>query len=108
MARDLAAKVPMYVPRKGLVIGIITESASFTASNKTELDAWIPSEGAPNTWVYETGPAVSDGVEGPAMFNVGRENYVIVDLQTMVIDSVVAGGTAAQARFEMLLPPPPG
>ena len=99
----------MFAPRRGLLIGIVTEGANpSNASNKTELDAWIPSENAPNTWVYENGPLRLDGVEGPAEFNVGRDNYVIVDLQTMVIDSIQSGETAAVNRFNTLLPPPPG
>ena len=42
------------------------------------------------------------------MFNIGRENYVIVDLQTMVIDSINAGESAALNRWNAILPPPSG
>jgi hypothetical protein len=56
-------------------------------ATKAELDAWVQSEGAPNTWVHEANAAtLADGIEG--FYNVGRETYFIIDLSTMKVTAV--------------------
>jgi hypothetical protein len=99
----LATKAGTVVPRGGLIFGIIVESADVSlSSNKTELDAWITSEDAPNTWVFEAGPTPADGVEG--MFNQGRETYPIINLSNMKIESIFHDEAQALAHLSALLP----
>ena len=86
-----------------MIFGIVTEGNNpINASNKTELDAWVQSEAAPNTWVVEAGPLAADGVEG--LFNQGRETYPLIDLSTMKIVSIDFSEATAVNHLKARLP----
>jgi hypothetical protein len=83
----LAAKVKSttVVAKGGLIFGALTEGAaldSAIAATKTELDAWVKTESAPNTWAIESTPMVE------SYFNEGRETYFIIDLSTMKLVAI--------------------
>ncbi len=87
-----------------MIFGILTEDNALNGpSNKTELDAWITSEGAPNTWTHETVPTLQAGIEG--YFMSGRETYFVVDLSTMtIVSKFFAAEPQALADLESRLP----
>lgn len=75
-----------------MIFGIVTERMTTSPdgpSNMGQVQAWISSENAPNTWVHETGPDLASGIEGA--FMSGRETYFVVQLSTMQIMSKFSG-----------------
>ena len=93
-------------PKGGLIWGIIVEGSydpttgKYLPATKAQLDAWISSESAPNTWSLD-----SAGSQ-PTMetyFSTGRDTYVLIDLSTMRIAKIDHDETTALTDFGAML-----
>ena len=100
----MAANIPSVQPKGGLIFGIVTEGSDPSlAATHAELDSWITTENAPNTWVVENVASSADGTE--KTFASGRDTYVVIDLATMKILSIDHNNEpTALANFKARLP----
>jgi hypothetical protein len=82
----LAQNVPTVAPKGGLIFGILTEGNPYNVpAIKVDLDAWITSASAPNTWTLDS-TAPQPPME--SYFGVGRDTYYLIELATMRIIGV--------------------
>jgi hypothetical protein len=91
-------------PKGGLIWGLITEgtyaTGGYLPATQPQLDAWISSASAPNTWTLD-----SAGSQPPmeTYFSTGRDTYVLIDLSTMRIAKIDYDVTVALSDFNAML-----
>ena len=98
----MALQAPQIVPKGGILMGILVEgNPPSKPATKANLDGWIFSAKAPNTWALDSTapqPLIGEYV------SLGRDAFIIVDLKTMMIVEITLGNVAlALNNLEALL-----
>jgi hypothetical protein len=102
-ARDLATKAAALTNQGALLVGVLQDGANLNVpATQKELDTWITSEGAIYSWVLD-GPSPQPPLQ--TFFTLPRDYFVIIDLSTMQVVTIVAGSVPAASALGALLAP---